>query len=392
MEYTIGEFAKQLGVSKRTLYYYDQIELFCPSQITKDGHRIYTDQDIIAFQKIVTLKYIGFSLEEIEKIINADDNMLDSMIYQRNKLESKRMNLNAIIDSIDDMINHLNEHEDINWNTHNEIIKIINSEQDWRYESQNIVNLMHRKRLYDLYSKGGNQWKSWVFDNIDFEGVTEILELGCGDGTFWKENSSRIPQNLNLTISDISLETIEIAKENLANIDYKIEFKVIDMMNIPYKDNSVDLIFIEHALYLSLNIERTISEIYRVLKPNGKLYITVISNQHLKELHKIVWDFSELTMSGTEKIAKFCLENGNSYFENNFNFIDKYERLEYMEVDDPKPLVNYVISCGDAHLSKMSIKDKNKLTKYVDKIINEEGIIKLTNYNGLLEFEKRKDE
>jgi DNA-binding transcriptional MerR regulator len=66
----IGEIAKQTGISIRTLHYYDQICLLSPSQRTESGYRLYLDRDIIRLQQIISLRQLGFSLEEIRGCLN----------------------------------------------------------------------------------------------------------------------------------------------------------------------------------------------------------------------------------------------------------------------------------------------------------------------------------
>jgi MerR family transcriptional regulator, thiopeptide resistance regulator len=65
----IGDLAKQTGLSIRTLHYYDEIGLLKPSQHTEAGHRLYTEKDIIRLQQIVSLRQLGFSLEEIKNCL-----------------------------------------------------------------------------------------------------------------------------------------------------------------------------------------------------------------------------------------------------------------------------------------------------------------------------------
>lgn len=65
----VGDLASQTGVSVRTLHYYDEIGLLSPSQRTQTGYRLYTEDDIIRLQQIVSLRQIGFSLEQIRKCL-----------------------------------------------------------------------------------------------------------------------------------------------------------------------------------------------------------------------------------------------------------------------------------------------------------------------------------
>ena len=70
--YLVREFAKLTRVTVRTLHYYDQIGLLRPSFERPNGYRVYTDADLLKLQQIVTLKFMGFSLDEIARMFTAD--------------------------------------------------------------------------------------------------------------------------------------------------------------------------------------------------------------------------------------------------------------------------------------------------------------------------------
>ncbi|WP_096271245.1 MerR family transcriptional regulator [Paucisalibacillus globulus] len=63
-----GEIAEISGLSVRTLRYYDQIKLLSPTEHTNSGHRRYTHKDLQSLLEIITLKQMGFSLEEIRDL------------------------------------------------------------------------------------------------------------------------------------------------------------------------------------------------------------------------------------------------------------------------------------------------------------------------------------
>ena len=70
---TVGEVAKKMGVTVRTLQYYDREGLFSPSAISEGGRRLYTDKDIIKLHQILSLKSLGFSIGEIKDSLTAID-------------------------------------------------------------------------------------------------------------------------------------------------------------------------------------------------------------------------------------------------------------------------------------------------------------------------------
>lgn len=65
----IGELAKLTGLTVRALHHYDQIGLLSPSQLSAKDHRLYTAKDIVRLQQIISLKQLGFSLEEIKELL-----------------------------------------------------------------------------------------------------------------------------------------------------------------------------------------------------------------------------------------------------------------------------------------------------------------------------------
>ncbi|HSQ79040.1 MAG TPA: MerR family transcriptional regulator [Candidatus Bathyarchaeia archaeon] len=68
--YLVREFAKLTRVTVRTLHYYDQVGLLKPSFERPNGYRVYTDADLLKLQQIVTLKFMGFSLDEIKRLLD----------------------------------------------------------------------------------------------------------------------------------------------------------------------------------------------------------------------------------------------------------------------------------------------------------------------------------
>lgn len=69
-KYSIGEFSEKTGISIRTLHYYDEIGLLQPEKHPTSGHRIYHHQDILTLQKIISLKFLGYSLDKINNLLH----------------------------------------------------------------------------------------------------------------------------------------------------------------------------------------------------------------------------------------------------------------------------------------------------------------------------------
>ena len=61
----VGELARRTGLTVRTLHHYDEIGLVKPSLHTEVGHRLYVAGDVARLQQVLSLRQLGFSLEEI---------------------------------------------------------------------------------------------------------------------------------------------------------------------------------------------------------------------------------------------------------------------------------------------------------------------------------------
>ena len=72
----IGQLAERLGVTSRTIRYYEQLGLLKPSSYTKGGERRYTEEDAARLKRIRELQSLmGFGLDEIRVILDAEDRL-----------------------------------------------------------------------------------------------------------------------------------------------------------------------------------------------------------------------------------------------------------------------------------------------------------------------------
>src|SRR6188474_2407863 len=73
----VGELAARTGLTVRTLHHYDAIGLLSPSGRTGSahgsGHRLYTAADVARLQQILSLRALGFGLEQIGECLSRGD-------------------------------------------------------------------------------------------------------------------------------------------------------------------------------------------------------------------------------------------------------------------------------------------------------------------------------
>ena len=134
----------------------------------------------------------------------------------------------------------------------------------------------------------------FLFDRY-FKLKDKVLDLGCGNGRFYQ-----FLKNVRYTGIDNSSELIKIAKENHPQAD----FKVGDALDLPFLDNSFDIIFSMAVLHHIPSKElrgRFLKEARRVLKEKGILVLTVWKF-HRKEELLLLLKYTLLKIMGRTRI------------------------------------------------------------------------------------------
>ena len=363
--YKTGEFAKMANVSIRTIRYYDNVGLLKPSKIADNGYRIYTDKDFIKLQKILSLKYLGFSLDYIFSMTVNDNHisLQQSLSLQKKMIDQKIDYLQNIKESLEKTENYVYNNQDIDWQ---EILNSINfstMEKELINQYKNSTNIDIRIKLHERYSKNPNHWFEWVYDQYEIKSNMKVLEIGCGNGQIWLKNKSRIP-NLDLTLSDISQGMLEDAKINLKGIP-KIQYQCFDCHYIPFEDESFDVVIANHVLFYLQDLDQCLSEIKRVLKKKGLFYCSTYGRKHMKEITDLTKEFDpKITLSDVTLYNIFGLENGYQLLRKYFQCTDLKCHKDYLLVDNADDIINYILSCH-GNQSEYVLKDYEKFRGYM---------------------------
>lgn len=196
-------------------------------------------------------------------------------------------------------------------------------------------NLENRISLHEKYSINKYGWFNWLFSNYEIKSGHSILELGCGNGRLWADHYDNLPEHISLILSDFSENMVETAKR-FVGYESNITYTVIDVQDIPFADNSFDIVIANMMLYHVPDLEKGLSEIKRVLKGDGKFYCATLGENGIGGFIKDTLHMPRV------KRSKFTLQNGADFLLTYFSHIEKKLYEDSLAVTNTNDLIAYI--------------------------------------------------
>jgi ubiquinone/menaquinone biosynthesis C-methylase UbiE len=129
----------------------------------------------------------------------------------------------------------------------------------------------------------------------------KVLEIGSTGWTGWLEKNSILPSSLTcINISDVELQTGIDSAVNTTNCP---DFILMDAHDLQFEDGTFDFVFGDAILH-HLNIGPALDEIYRVLKPNGK--ILFVEPLDINPVGKLVRSLTKKARTSDEQALRLC--------------------------------------------------------------------------------------
>ena len=158
-----------------------------------------------------------------------------------------------------------------------------------------------------------------IASRIDPDSIQVALELACGTGRVTRHLRAAIPATAKLIASDISPDMLAVAKDKLKSSN--IEWQIIDAQELPFGDNSIDLIVCSFGFMFVPFKEMAFAEAYRVLKPGGILLFST-------------WDKLEFNAASDvyrKAVKKFLVEQLPQNYKLPFSMNDEVELKEWLQ-------------------------------------------------------------
>ena len=197
---------------------------------------------------------------------------------------------------------------------------------------ENVFNKVFDKYdlMNDIMSLGIHRiWKRELIQMMNPSENQSLIDVACGTGDISKLYSIATNNNSKILCTDPNSKMIYEGKKKLKNYD-NIKWRVCSAEKLKVLDDSFDFYTISFGLRNTKNIEKSISEAYRVLKKGGRflcLEFSKVQNENLETLYnnysKIIPIIGKFVV-GDEKPYKYLIKSIN-------NFVNQQKLKEIME-------------------------------------------------------------
>jgi DNA-binding transcriptional MerR regulator len=207
---TVGQVAQRMKTTVRTLQYYHREGVLSPSAESEGGRRLYTDRDIIRLHQIQSMKYLGFSLEDIKiRLVNLEtpEEVAAALASQAQELREKISSLSEALTVTEKLRDETLKMDSVNWKKYADIV----------------VNLQMKNEYYGLIKHFDDKMLDHIRSRYD-------MESGQAAMNRFNELMERFTQ---LKLNGIVPESSQGQAAAQAFWDYVMEFTGGDMSQLP---------------------------------------------------------------------------------------------------------------------------------------------------------------
>jgi len=200
-------------------------------------------------------------------------------------------------------------------------------------------HLNTRISIHDKYSTNPQSFGDWIVSHYQIPGGAKVLELGCGTGSMWINNLHLLRDSAQLILTDFSTGMLETARGNV--VSDSVSFQQVDIQNIPYPDNSFDVVIANMMLYHVPDLHKGLLEVRRVLKNCGSFYCATYGIHGIMEY--ITELLPDMNVSGSIGTT-FTLQNGEDSLSRHFSHVQRLDRDDGLAITNIEDFADYIYS------------------------------------------------
>ena len=262
-QYRIGELATITNVSTKAIRIYEAKGLLASYRDETNNYRYFDEDAIVRMQKIELLKYLGFSLEDIGKMLERYEsmNLTESFLEQKRMLEKKAWELERMIYCMDRAAKE-SQMEGF------EITKLFDSLRNI------IISRNADEGVYRMFGHSDEPrgWSRWIYEQADIKSGEYILDAGCGWGNLWRFNEERLVPDMLVTLVDFHNTYADDLEEYVCDKS-QFHFMWGDLNELDYP-HKYDCIFLNHLILYLEKPTKTYARLKSFLNSGGRMITT----------------------------------------------------------------------------------------------------------------------
>jgi 2-polyprenyl-3-methyl-5-hydroxy-6-metoxy-1,4-benzoquinol methylase len=247
-----------------------------------------------------------------------------------------------------------------------------------------------RHETHERYSVPKIDFPAWVLNYIPWRGGERLLDVGCGTGNYYQPLLERVP--------DVKYHGLDFSTGMLKKHPAMEKSMLGDAQDLPFADNSFEVVMANHMLYHVPDIDRAIKECRRVLKPDG-IMVTATNSQHTMPEFQVLFRRAIVLLSapGAATPAQppmpahslFALENGTRHLARNFYAVVRYDLPGSFVFPSIDPVMAYLESTRqlrEPQLPRGVVWDDVMMImrQQITHLINHFGELTVNKVSGLL--------
>lgn len=186
---------------------------------------------------------------------------------------------------------------------------------------------------FQQYTIAPTPWFSWVAQHLPVASGADVLDIGCGPGWFWAAAVAVLPEDLRLTLTDLSPGMVDEAVTRCAPLPFgSVTGQEADAAALPFADATFDAVVAMHMLYHVPDPAGAIAEMARVLKPGGVALVTTNGADNMREIYQFLM---VLGAAPIEPVAAlFGFDHAERLLKQAFGAVARYDYPARMYVTD----------------------------------------------------------
>ena len=232
-----------------------------------------------------------------------------------------------------------------------------------------------RISIHQKYSTNRQGFGNWITSHYEIRPGISLLELGCGTGEMWAGKQGLIGRCSRFVLSDFSEGMLARAGEVLGR-DSGIEYRTVDIQDIPFPDGTFDIVIANMMLYHVPDLPRGLREVRRVLRDGGAFYCATYGENGMMEYIEGLFG---IRREG-KQAGNFTLQNGGEKLKPFFRDVQRLLYEDSLEVTRAEDMVEYIGSLTG--ISELQELPKDEVRSVLERNMRN-GVLRIPKEYGM---------